>query len=164
MARRRVPSWLIDVIQWGSVVAIVSLAVVYCVLESSGKKRPDWIRVGIASLAMAFLCVSFFAFAKSYRERRRIYLVTIHGGELKPPIDLTGYEKFTFWNLDSDDKPAEEICSICLAGASEEDCGRTKCCHSFLHKECAKNYWKSINEVVCPNCRHQETPLVAQLV
>jgi hypothetical protein len=152
--------WFFELIQWGSVVVIVSLAVVYCVIESGSASssassgRPDWIRVGIASVALVFLCFAFITFAKMYKRRRRV--VVVHNVVSVPvdKIDLSNSETCYFWANTTITVDSDTFCSICLS--EEGPGGQSACCHSFLHKECAKAYWSSINQIVCPNCRSKQ--------
>ena len=149
--------WLFELIQWGSVVVIVSLAIVYCVIESgstgssASTGRPDWIRVGIASVALVFLCFAFITFAKMYKRRRRVFVVHNVVGVPKETIDLSNSDSCDFWVNTTITTDSDTICSICLS--EEGPGGQSACCHSFFHKECARTYWSSINQIVCPNCR-----------
>ena len=137
--------------QWLTVFLLVGSIVAYCLIDPKVSSDAYWIRVGIASVAMTFLCLSFFYFIRS--NPRRVYIVT---GTVVPRrrVDLDVADK-EFWlpTQASDEKNAahSSICSICLADASEH---QTRCCNSFLHKDCAATYWRSANEVICPNCRH----------
>ena len=149
--------WTSSAFQWGAALLMVGAIVAYCLIDPRVSVDAYWIRVGIASVAMTFLCLSFFYFVRS--TPRRVYIVTgtvVPGQSGGCSIDMAQAEK-EFWINSSTDNEGS-ICSICLGEAREH---RAKCCQSYFHKECAATYWKSANEIICPNCRFtlQQTPL-----
>jgi hypothetical protein len=140
---------------------IVGAVVAYCLIDPRVSTDAYWIRVGIASVAMIFLCLSFFYFVRTYR-RPSVFIVTgtvVNGvPSTGGRIDLSKADSCDFWapTTLSENQDKDVICSICLGYPDEEQTlqGKTRCCNSFLHKDCARNYWASANEIICPNCRH----------
>ena len=56
-----------------------------------------------------------------------------------------------FWQPCADSPKPGAVCVICLA--VDGAWGRSACCHSDLHPECTRMYFKHQDRVSCPICR-----------
>ena len=62
-----------------------------------------------------------------------------------------------FWKSQTGAIDSEAVCTICLCGIHPgyEIIGQSACCSSWFHQNCTAMYWASVDEVKCPNCRHE---------
>lgn len=142
----------------------------YCLLVHGPSDRTVMTRifVGIASISLIFCAVVLYSRARLLRSQSStaqvpVYLVTgrLMGGKLeehhRPLPVCTDF----FWVEGKilDDHDEKNICSICLGEVvlceEKHTVGKSVCCGSLFHKPCTQQYWESIAEVRCPNCRFE---------
>lgn len=137
--------------------------VAYCLLVHGPSEKTVMTRifVGIASISLIFCAVVLYSRARFLRRQhthRAVYFVTGRVVNSNSCIALPCSE--SFWNPSMNKAEECNICSICLGEAivssqDETSTGKSACCGSLFHKNCTHEYWKSIGEVRCPNCRFQ---------
>lgn len=140
--------WKWKATEWTLLFLITAAITAVIVLRMTNTGNSYWIRMGIASGALLFLCLLFLLMMKRRRQTRRAILVT---GVV---VGSCAIDDTQFWSTEQSGMCYDGICSVCL-GSPEPNIlsGRCKCCNSFFHKQCLRSYWESVNDVLCPNCR-----------
>ena len=122
--------------------------------------------VGIASISLIFCAVVLYSRARLLRRQSSstaqvpVYLVTgrLVGEKVEEHQRALPDSTDFFWVQDEGKIHAEKnMCSICLGEVvlcdEKHRVGKSVCCGSLFHKPCIQQYWESIAEVRCPNCR-----------
>jgi len=153
-------------------VVLTGCILAYCLLVQGPSDRTVMTRlfVGIGSMSLIFFAVVLYSRARILRRASRqhlhappMYIVAGQVVRWQPPCLP---QSNSFWAMESSETE-KNICSICLADAvlgDEKPLSRkSNCCGSLFHTQCTQQYWESIREVRCPNCRFHllsEDPVV----